>query len=149
MTMKAKNLGRLELLAWINELIDADYPKIENCSDGIAYCQILDSLYPNQPNAVQLQRLNLLAKNKQDCQRNLKVLQDAIKKLGLPFVMPSLDLLSNGKFQYNMECIQWLFDYSQKVSKGQPPLYNGYYRRQEALLKQLHVKGMYLDLPDP
>ena len=36
--MKAKNLGRLELLAWVNELIDADYPKIEHCSDGIAYC---------------------------------------------------------------------------------------------------------------
>ena len=36
--MKAKNLGRLELLAWVNEVIDADYPKIENFSDGVAYC---------------------------------------------------------------------------------------------------------------
>lgn len=44
--MKAKNLGRLELLAWINDIIDADYPKIENCSDGIGYCQILDYLKP-------------------------------------------------------------------------------------------------------
>ena len=50
--MKAKNLGRLELLAWINEIIDADYPKIETCSDGIAFLQILDYLKPNQPNIV-------------------------------------------------------------------------------------------------
>ena len=36
--MKAKNLGRLELLQWLNESVDVDYPKIELCSDGIAYC---------------------------------------------------------------------------------------------------------------
>jgi microtubule-associated protein, RP/EB family len=46
--MKAKSLGRLELLAWINDLVDADYPKIEHCSDGIAYCQILDYLFPGK-----------------------------------------------------------------------------------------------------
>ena len=50
--VKAKNLGRLELLAWLNDLIDADYPKIETCSDGIAYCQILDYLYPGMPGLI-------------------------------------------------------------------------------------------------
>lgn len=52
--MKAKTLGRLELLAWVNDVIDADYPKIENLSDGIAYAQILDYIKPNQTNLVQL-----------------------------------------------------------------------------------------------
>ena len=36
--MKARNLGRLELLAWINEVTESDYPKVELCSDGIAFC---------------------------------------------------------------------------------------------------------------
>lgn len=36
--MKARNLGRLELLAWLNALAETDYPKVELCSDGIAYC---------------------------------------------------------------------------------------------------------------
>lgn len=36
--MKAKSLGRLELLQWVNEMTESDYPKIELCSDGIAYC---------------------------------------------------------------------------------------------------------------
>ena len=44
--MKAKNLGRLELLNWVNEIVEADYPKVEMCSDAIAYCQVLDALHP-------------------------------------------------------------------------------------------------------
>ena len=50
--MKAKNLGRLELLAWVNDVVDADYPKIENLSDGIAYCQILDYIKPGSGNII-------------------------------------------------------------------------------------------------
>lgn len=78
--MKAKNLGRLELLAWINESVEADYPKIELCSDGIAYCQILDAIHPN---VVPLAKLNFMPKHKDDNGRNLKVLDDCINKLKL------------------------------------------------------------------
>lgn len=48
-------LGRLELLNWINELVEADYPRIEALADGVAYCQVMDALFPGQ---VQLSRLN-------------------------------------------------------------------------------------------
>lgn len=115
---KAKNLGRLELLAWINELIDADYPKIETLSDGIAYCQILDSLFTNTLSTVPLARLNFLPRNKQDNVRNLKLFQETMKKMGLPYSVPNLELLGNGKFQYNIECIQWLYDHSMKIHKN-------------------------------
>lgn len=47
--------GRLELLSWINELTESDYPRIESLSDGIAYCQILDLLHPK---TVPLLKLN-------------------------------------------------------------------------------------------
>ena len=110
--MKAKNLGRLELLAWVNDVVDADYPKIENLSDGIAYCQILDYIKPGSGNIIQLHKLNYNARNKAEYERNIKVFQDAVKKLNLPFTTPSIQNLSNSKFQYNMECIQFLFDYS-------------------------------------
>ena len=46
MNKAAKSLGRLELLQWINELCETDYAKIEVCSDGIAFCQIIDAIYP-------------------------------------------------------------------------------------------------------
>lgn len=61
-------------------MTESDYPKIEHCSDGIAYCQIIDSLHPN---ILQLSKLNLATKHKDDNVRNLKVLDDAMTKLKL------------------------------------------------------------------
>ena len=78
--MKARNLGRLELLAWINDMVETDYPKVEMCSDGIAYCQVMDAIHPTM---VPLQKLNFNAKNKDDNTRNLKVLDDVLTKLKL------------------------------------------------------------------
>ena len=80
--MRAKNLGRLELLAWINDIVDADYPKVETLSDGIAYCQLLDYLKPNQAN-INLLKLNYNTRNPDDCKRNLKIFHDAAKKMNL------------------------------------------------------------------
>ena len=37
--------SRSELLAWVNELLQINYTKIEQCGTGAAYCQILDSIY--------------------------------------------------------------------------------------------------------
>jgi RP/EB family microtubule-associated protein len=45
--MRAKKLGRHELLAWINTTTQSDYPKIENLSDGVAFCQVLDYYFPH------------------------------------------------------------------------------------------------------
>jgi len=97
--MKARNLGRLELLAWLNEMAESDYPKVELCSDGVAYCQILDAIHPG---VVPLYRLNFNAKNKDDFTRNLKVLEDCVNKLKLSKQI-SVASLSNGKFQSNMD----------------------------------------------
>ena len=130
--MKAKSLGRLELLGWLNEMAEADYPKIELCSDGIAYCQIIDAIHPN---VVQLQKLNFNAKNKDDYTRNLKVLEDALIKLKVNKQI-QINLLANGKFQHNMDFIQWLFDYSKKINPNITATYNGYEKRLEAYKKQ-------------
>lgn len=45
--MRAKKLGRHELLSWINNTTQSDYPKIENLSDGVAFCQVLDTFFEN------------------------------------------------------------------------------------------------------
>ena len=41
--------SRSELLAWVNELLQINYTKIEQCGTGAAYCQILDSIYRTFP----------------------------------------------------------------------------------------------------
>ena len=130
--MKAKNLGRLELLSWLNELVECDYPRIEMASDGIAYCQILDAV---QPGSVPLHKLNFNAKNKDDYARNLKFFDGQVKKLRLPHEV-NVNMLANGKFQYNMECIQWLYDYLNKTAPKAGLFYNGFERRLDAYKKQ-------------
>jgi hypothetical protein len=37
--------SRTELLQWLNDLLQLNYTKIEQCGTGAAYCQILDSIY--------------------------------------------------------------------------------------------------------
>ncbi len=34
-----------ELLRWLNELIQADYTRVEQCANGVAYCKVMDALY--------------------------------------------------------------------------------------------------------
>ena len=37
--------SRTELIAWVNELLQLNYTKVEQCGTGGAYCQIIDSVY--------------------------------------------------------------------------------------------------------
>lgn len=64
-----------------------------------------------------MHKLNFWAKNKDDHYRNLKVFEDCVKKMKLPFLVPSLDHLSNSKFQYNMECLQLLYNFVDRATK--------------------------------
>ena len=92
---QAKTLGRLELLAWLNDLTETDYPKIEACSDGIGFCQVLDAIAPSSQ--MQLTRLKFNAKAKLDCERNLRVFAQHIEKLRLPYKV-DVSQMANGKF---------------------------------------------------
>jgi RP/EB family microtubule-associated protein len=37
--------SRTELIGWLNDLLQLNYTKVEQCGTGGAYCQILDSIY--------------------------------------------------------------------------------------------------------
>lgn len=37
--------SRTELLQWINDLLQLNYTKIEQCGSGAVPCQILDTIY--------------------------------------------------------------------------------------------------------
>ena len=70
--IKARSLGRLELLAWVNEFLEMDYSKIEHLADGIAFCQIFDACYTK---AFALHKLNFAPQgNRAECVKNLMVL---------------------------------------------------------------------------
>jgi len=72
------NLGKGELLGWINDLIEAEYMSVEMLADGIAYAQVLDAIHPG---CIALSRLNYTPKYSDDNLRNLKIVEDSLKKL--------------------------------------------------------------------
>ncbi len=39
-------VGKNELLTWLNDLLEMNYSKVEQCANGAAYCQIMDAIYP-------------------------------------------------------------------------------------------------------
>ena len=86
-----------------------------------------------------LHRLNFNAKNKDDYARNLKVLDDVLSKLKVNKKI-QIEQMANGKFQFNMEFLQWLYDYAQKVSSPiSRATYGGYEKRLEAYKKQHNI----------
>lgn len=79
-------------------------------ADGVAFAQLIDAIHPGSINIL---RINLSTRYPDDCLRNLKILEDALKKLKIsqPF---SFDKMSRGRFQDNITFLQWIYSYSTK-----------------------------------
>ncbi|KAF1794791.1 Nitrophenylphosphatase-like domain [Phytophthora cactorum] len=148
--LKWRGIGRLELLAWLNEFLQTDYTKvrkslgyqtssdtcplwecdiasvgtcmqIEHLADGIAYCQIFDALYPGKVN---LQRLNFQARTEMD-----RILIEHVVTLQeIP-----IRKLVQGIFQEHFEFLHWIHDYVHRTYPDAVRSYHGFERRQEAL----------------
>ena len=126
------NLGRHELLQWVNSVVQAEYPSIESLSDGVAYCQIFEAVHPGSINAT---RMALLTKLPLDCMKNLRLLENAMKNLKIPITV-SLDKMGNGRFQDNILFTQWLYNHARKFNGEALLNYQAYERRLQILEKQ-------------
>ncbi|KZP08841.1 hypothetical protein FIBSPDRAFT_760826 [Athelia psychrophila] len=96
-------VSRADLLAWLNELLQLNYTKVEQCGSGGAYCQILDSIYGDVPMA----RVKMSAKHEYEYIANFKILQNAfkLKKIDKPILV---EKLVKCKMQDNLEFLQWM-----------------------------------------
>ncbi len=81
--MKGHNISRLKLLSWINDLVETDYQKIENLSDGVAYCQVyffykvIDYLHPGEINLFKINfcsQYEVIKFKQDDFDKNLLIL---------------------------------------------------------------------------
>jgi RP/EB family microtubule-associated protein len=131
--IKFKTPGRLELLAWLNKLMQTDYAKVEQLCDGVAYLQIFDAVLPN---AVPLHRVRFDARSKFDCLHNLSILEGVMRRSDAvsDHTLQSFDKERNarGCFQDTFEFLQWCYEFQ----RGHPDAvqgYNGYARRIEAM----------------
>jgi len=117
--------SRTELLQWLNDLLQLNYTKIEQCGTGAAYCQIFDSIYGDIP----LSRVKFTAKHEYEFLANFKVLQNVFKQHKVDKPIP-VDKLVKCKMQDNLEFLQWARKYWDQTYSGQE--YNASARRKGA-----------------
>jgi len=100
-------VGRSELLGWLNDLLQLNYTKVEQCANGAAYCQVMDSMYPTEVN---MSRVNFNAKSEYEYVKNYKVLQQLFDKKGIEKHV-EVDKLTKGRPLDNLEFLQWIKAY--------------------------------------
>lgn len=130
--MSGDNIGMMEgaffvskgiIIDWINELLDLQITKIEQCATGAIYCQIIDAIYPG---SFSMAKVKFGAKFDYEFTENYKVLQNAFLKNGIKRHI-DVDKLVKARYQDNLEFCQWIKRYFDLNYSGQP--YNGAERR--------------------
>jgi len=107
-------VSRTELLAWLNSSFQLSLDKVEQCANGAVYCQIIDACHPG---AVSMKRVNWMARDEHQCIPNYKVLQQAFSKVGIQRHI-EVDKLVRGKYQDNLEMLQWIKNYFERTFQG-------------------------------
>lgn len=64
-------VSRADLLAWLNELLQLNYTKVEQCGSGGAYCQILDSIYGSSHPDLAIASLKVVTNAELSCRLDL------------------------------------------------------------------------------
>ncbi|XP_068146115.1 microtubule-associated protein RP/EB family member 3 [Drosophila tropicalis] len=102
-SVNSENMSRHDMLQWVNNTVDGQFKKIEELCSGVAYCQMMELIFPN---CINLKRVKMAAKLEHECLHNLKLFQAAFIRLKLDKTVP-IDRLMKGRFQDNFEFLQW------------------------------------------
>ena len=131
--MKSKKLGRSELLSWLNKTVESEYLKVEDLSDGVGFCQIIEAFYKGCSHEINTLKLNSINDNEQK-QKNLSTFNVILGKAGCPRQIDPIKM-SKGVFSLNLEFLQYLWDFLYKSFGSVVPKkkYNGLKRRIEIL----------------
>ena len=134
--MKSKKLGRSELLNWLNKTVESEYLKVEDLSDGVGFCQIIEAFYKGCSHELNTLKLNSINDNEQK-QKNLSTFNVLLGKAGCPRQIDPIKM-SKGLFSLNLEFLQYLWDFLYKSFGTVVPKkkYNGLKRRLEILKSQ-------------
>lgn len=97
------NLSRHEMLNWVNDCLQSEYKKIEELSNGAAYAQFMDLLFPG---SAQLKKVKFRTNLEHEYIQNFKIVQAAFKKVACDKEIP-VNRLVKSRFQDNFEFLQW------------------------------------------
>lgn len=107
-------VSRSELITWANDYFQLKLSKVEQCSNGAVYCQVIDCCHPG---TVAMKKVNWAAKAEHESIPNFKVLQQAFEKNGIKRHI-EVDKLVRGKYQDNLEMMQWIKSYFDRNYPG-------------------------------
>ncbi|KAK9500142.1 hypothetical protein O3M35_001458 [Rhynocoris fuscipes] len=110
-----KNLSRHDMLAWVNECLQANFKKVEELCTGAAYCQFMDLLFPG---TIPLKKVKFKTNLEHEYIMNFKLLQNAFISKHVEKTVP-IDRLVKGKFQDNFEFLQWFKKFYDANYNGQ------------------------------
>jgi RP/EB family microtubule-associated protein len=116
-------IGRSELITWLNDTLQLNVTKVEQCCTGTIYAQIIDAAHPGK---VAMSKLKWGARTEPEYIHNFKVLQQAFNSLAVNRAV-DVQKLVRGKYQDNLEMLQWIRAYFDRV--GCSPDYDPVGRR--------------------
>ncbi|KAH0576609.1 Microtubule binding protein EB1 [Spironucleus salmonicida] len=96
-------VGRMQLVQWLHEMLNENVEKVEDVSSGHHYCILLEALYPGQIN---VPKIIMNAKLEWEKVSNLKMVQNCLIQHKVDRAV-DVDKLAKGKFQDNIEFLQW------------------------------------------
>ncbi|KAJ5105849.1 hypothetical protein NUU61_003196 [Penicillium alfredii] len=94
--------SRQELLAWLNNLLQLNLTKIEQCGTGAALCQVFDSIFMDVP----MSRVKFNVNTEYAYLQNFKVLQNLFARHQVDKPIP-VQSLTKCRMQDNLEFLQW------------------------------------------
>jgi len=95
---------RTELISWLRKDLNLSVSKVEQCASGAIYLQVLDKVLPGK---VPVGKINWGLKFEYEFVKNYKVMQDVFTKIGIKKNI-EIERLIKGKYQDNLEFLQWL-----------------------------------------
>lgn len=113
-------VGRKEILDWINRTLCLNLSKIEETAFGGVAIQLVDIMYPGQ---VPIHKVNWSAKQSFEFVGNYKILQGTFSKLKIERYV-DVDKLIKGKYQDNLEFMQWMKRFFEMSVSEVSPDYN-------------------------
>ena len=120
MSSSAYFVGRKELLTWVNALCGTELTRVEQTCSGAVACQVLDAVYPGR---IAMSKVDWTASQEHEFMHNYKLLQQSFMALKIEKQIP-VDRLIRGKYQDNLEFLQWLKAFYDTQRKALPMAYD-------------------------
>lgn len=108
--------GKKLIIQWMNDTFKMNVEKIEDTASGAVACQVLDAIYPGE---MAMSKVRWDARSPHEFIDNYKLFQRLLDKKGVDKHV-EVERLMRGKYQDNLENMQWLKQFYEKNYAGQP-----------------------------